>query len=81
MIGGAFGLVAGIANGSISMAVPAIGVFPADGPASDPSAFAIPFVIVTSGFISVSIIADVALAVIAFRLVRRRWGTVSARRN
>ena len=79
--GGAFGLVAGIVNGAIGMVFMAIEVVPADGPVPDFSAFAMTFVMVTAGLIIARVVVDVALAVLTFRFVRRRWRVVSARSN
>ena len=73
VIGGAFGFLAGIANGAVSMGFMTIEVFPADGPVYDLSTFAMTFVMVTAGLITVKVVADVMLAVAAFRFVRRRW--------
>ena len=73
IVGGGFGLVAGIANGAIGMIVPAIGLSPTGGL----SAIAMIYIMIAAGLILASIIVDGTLAFIAFRFVRRRWGAAA----
>ncbi len=70
IVGGGFGVVAGIANAAIGMAVPGVAVEP-----TTDTAVVLALVSFTIALSVVAIVvADVILAAVAFRFVRRRWG-------
>ena len=75
VIGGAFGLVAGIANAAIGIAVPGVGVEPT----TDIYVVLAMVSTVAAVLVVAKVVADVVLAMLAFWFVRRRWGVVSAR--
>lgn len=76
MVGVAFGLVVGIANSTLRIvaSTAAIPALKGDGLLAEPGTYS---ALVTA----IQIFVDIALAIAAYRFVRRRWGTASARGN